>query len=300
MSGGRIDTSRPFLPLRIAVLTVSDTRDLDTDRSGQALEQRLQEAGHILVERVVIPDDRFGIAGRLRHWVASGKVDVILTTGGTGVTARDVTPEAVRDVIVKEIPGFGELFRSVSVETIGTSTVQSRALAGVAGRTYIFALPGSTGACKDAWDHILVFQLDHRHRPCNFAELLPRLVAEREAPRLTVETILRATERWCALVESAHGEGLTRLYGEGCRVALPDAGHEGAKVSARAVLETLGGRHFHYDSLGGPQIEPGGQSATDVGALVENGSARFVCTWVWRRDGDGALLHLQQIAPTPG
>ncbi len=299
MSGARIDETIPFQPLRIAVLTVSDTRDLHTDRSGKVLADRLESAGHILVERVVVTDDRHLIAHQLRHWVNSGTVDVALTTGGTGVTARDVTPEAVRDVIHKEVPGFGELFRAVSVDTIGTSTVQSRALAGVAGRSYIFALPGSTGACKDAWDRILVFQLDRRHRPCNFAELLPRLVKDDAAPSIALETVVRATERWCALLEAQHAEGLTRLYTAGCRVALPDAGHEGAKAAARAVMLTLGARRFRYESLGGVQLEPGGQSATDVGALVEDGTPRFVCTWVWRRDGDGVLLHLQQIAPTP-
>jgi molybdenum cofactor biosynthesis protein B len=280
-------------------LTVSDTRDLDSDRSGKLLVDRLTTAGHTLVERVVVTDDRHLIAHRLRRWVRSGAVDVVLTTGGTGVTARDVTPEAVRDVIHKEIPGFGELFRAVSVDTIGTSTVQSRALGGVAARTYIFALPGSTGACKDAWDRILVHQLDQRHRPCNFAELLPRLVRDDGPASIDRESVVRATERWCALVEAEHGEGLTRLYGADCRVALPDAGHEGAKAAAREVLLLLGGRSFRYESLGGVQVEPGGQSATDVGALVEKGTARFVCTWVWRRDDDGALLHLQQIAPTP-
>jgi molybdenum cofactor biosynthesis protein B len=276
---------------------VSDTRTLDTDTSGTLLVERLQAAGHQLVEREIVVDDRFLIADRIRRWVRSGGVDVVLSTGGTGVTARDVTPEAVRDVITKEITGFGELFRSISLQSVGTSTVQSRALGGLVERTYVFALPGSTGACKDAWDSILVHQLDNRHRPCNFAELIPRLVRDERPASIRLETVVRATERWCALVEAEHAEGLTRLYGAECRVALPAAGHEGPKVAAREVLATLGGRRFSYDSLGGPQVEPGGQSATDVGALVEDGRARFVCTWVWRRDDDGVLLHLQQIAP---
>jgi len=293
----QIDDTRPFLPLRVAVLTISDTRELATDTSGQLLVQRLQDAGHQLVDRQLVADDRCAIAHRIRRWVDSGEVDVVLTTGGTGVTARDVTPEAVRDVITKEIPGFGELFRARSVESVGTSTVQSRALAGVAKRTYVFALPGSTGACRDAWDGILVHQLDVRHRPCNFAELLPRLAPEEGLGSIQLETVVRATERWCALVEAEHAEGLSRLYGPGCRLALPDAGHEGPKVAAREVLAAVGGRRFRYDSLGGPQVEPGGQAATDVGALVEGGKAAFVCTWVWRRDDDGVLLYLHQIAP---
>jgi molybdopterin adenylyltransferase len=171
-----IDVERAFLPLRIAVLTVSDTRTLETDSSGALLVERALTAGHIVVERLIVADERARIAEQLQCWVDGAGVDVVLTTGGTGITARDVTPEAVRDVIQKEIPGFGELFRAMSVATIGTSTVQSRALGGVAKSTYVFALPGSTGACRDAWDGILVHQLDSRHRPCNFAELLPRLV----------------------------------------------------------------------------------------------------------------------------
>lgn len=170
-----IDPERTFRPLRIAVLTVSDTRTASDDRSGDLLEARATTAGHQVVARRIVVDDRQTIADAVRTWASGGEVDVVLTTGGTGVTGRDVTPEAVRDVIDKEIPGFGELFRWISFETIGTSTIQSRAMAGVAGRAYVFALPGSTGACRDAWDRILVHQLDSRFRPCNFAELQPRL-----------------------------------------------------------------------------------------------------------------------------
>jgi molybdenum cofactor biosynthesis protein B len=173
MSGS--DSARPFLPVRIAVLTVSDSRTLADDRSGDTLVERLQGAGHTLAERAIVTDDADAIAARLRDWAANREIDAILTTGGTGVTGRDVTPEAVRQVIEKEIPGFGELFRWLSFQTIGTSTIQSRALAGVADGTYVFALPGSTGACRDAWDQILAAQLDSRTRPCNFVELMPRL-----------------------------------------------------------------------------------------------------------------------------
>ncbi|KFL48106.1 molybdenum cofactor biosynthesis protein B [Sphingobium sp. ba1] len=170
-----IDESRAFIPVRIAVLTVSDTRGLADDRSGDALVERLEKAGHILAGRYVERDDKAAIVARLHTWIDDPKVDVILTTGGTGVTGRDVTPEAVAQVQDKEIPGFGELFRWLSYQKIGTSTIQSRATACVARGTYIFALPGSTGAVKDAWDGILITQLDSRFRPCNFVELMPRL-----------------------------------------------------------------------------------------------------------------------------
>lgn len=164
-----------FVPLQIAVLTVSDTRTLKDDRSGDTLVDRLQNAGHTLIERAVCQDDQALLVQQLQQWIADPRIEVVLTTGGTGVTGRDVTPEAMAQVWHKEIPGFGELFRMLSYQKIGTSTIQSRACAGVANGTYLFALPGSTGAVKDAWDDILVYQLDSRHRPCNFAELLPRL-----------------------------------------------------------------------------------------------------------------------------
>lgn len=171
----QITGPREFLPVRIAVLTVSDSRTLDDDRSGDTLVDRLTTAGHILAGRAIVKDDADLIAHQLRIWVSDANVDVIISTGGTGVTGRDVTPEAVRQVIDKEIPGFGELFRWLSFQKIGTSTIQSRALGGVADGTYIFALPGSTGACKDGWDGILATQLNSQFRPCNFVELMPRL-----------------------------------------------------------------------------------------------------------------------------
>ena len=171
----RVDPNRPFLPVNIAVLTVSDTRTPDTDRSGQVLVQRVDAAGHRIADRRIVPDDADAIAAVFRAWIADPGVDAVIATGGTGVTGRDVTPEAVHAVMDKEIPGFGELFRALSFQKIGTSTIQSRALAAVAGGTYLFAVPGSPGACKDAWDGILADQLDSRHRPCNFVELMPRL-----------------------------------------------------------------------------------------------------------------------------
>lgn len=170
-----LSADREFRPVNIAVLTVSDTRTLDDDRSGDTLQSRLTEAGHVLADRVICKDDADLIAAQFKAWVANPEIDVVISTGGTGVTGRDVTPEALAQVTDKEIPGFGELFRWISYQKIATSTVQSRATAAVADGTYIFVLPGSTGACKDAWDEILVHQLDYRHMPCNFVELMPRL-----------------------------------------------------------------------------------------------------------------------------
>jgi molybdenum cofactor biosynthesis protein B len=171
-----IDEAATFLPVRIAVLTVSDTRGAADDRSGDTLVARLEQAGHILADRAIERDDADAIVAWLEAWIADPGIDVIVTTGGTGVTGRDVTPEAVERVAEKMIPGFGELFRWLSYAKIGTSTVQSRACACVARGTYVFALPGSTGAVKDGWDGILAEQLDSRHRPCNFVELMPRLL----------------------------------------------------------------------------------------------------------------------------
>lgn len=170
-----IDPAAKFLPVRIAVLTVSDTRGPADDRSGDTLVARLSAAGHILADRAIIRDDADAIVDRLNAWIDDPAVDCVITTGGTGVTGRDVTPEAIERVQDKPIPGFGELFRWLSFQSIGTSTIQSRACACVARGTYIFALPGSTGAVKDGWDGILASQLDSRHKPCNFVELMPRL-----------------------------------------------------------------------------------------------------------------------------
>ncbi len=171
----RTDETKAFIPVRIAVLTVSDTRTPADDKSGDTLVERLTDAGHVLAARGIVPDDRATIADRLRHWIADPAIDVILSTGGTGLTGRDVTVEAHRDVYEKEIEAFATVFTIVSMQKIGTSAVQSRATGGVAGGKYLFALPGSPGACRDAWDEILKWQLDYRHRPCNFVEIMPRL-----------------------------------------------------------------------------------------------------------------------------
>ena len=171
----RIDETRPFIPVNIAVLTVSDTRTLANDTSGDALAERIAKAGQRVVARAIEKDDAGAIERLLRAWILDREVDVVITTGGTGITGRDVTPEAFDRVLEKRIEGFGELFRMLSYQKIGTSTMQSRALGGVAAGTYLFALPGSTGAVKDAWDDILLAQLDNRHRPCNLVELMPRL-----------------------------------------------------------------------------------------------------------------------------
>ena len=168
-------SDREFIPVRIAVLTVSDTRTVEDDKSGQTLIDRIEAAGHVLADRMILRDERDAIADQLREWIEDPNVDVVISTGGTGLTGRDVTVEAHRDVYEKEIDAFGTMFTIVSMKKIGTSAVQSRACAGVAGGTYLFALPGSPGACKDGWDEILAPQLDYRHMPCNFVEIMPRL-----------------------------------------------------------------------------------------------------------------------------
>ena len=168
-------SDREFIPVRIAVLTVSDSRSLADDRSGDTLVKRLEKAGHVLAARDIIPDDRADIAAKLKSWCDDPEIDVVISTGGTGLTGRDVTVEAHRDIYEKEIEAFGTLFTIVSIKKIGTSAVQSRATGGVCNGTYLFALPGSPGACKDGWDEILEAQLDYRHMPCNFVEIFPRL-----------------------------------------------------------------------------------------------------------------------------
>lgn len=170
-----LDQNRPFIALGIAVLTVSDTRRIEDDKSGQALADRLTAAGHKLADRAIVPDEVEAIRAQVARWIADPAVDAIITTGGTGFTGRDVTPEALEPVFEKRMDGFSIAFHHISMEKIGTSTVQSRATAGVAGGTFIFVLPGSPGACRDAWDGILAAQLDYRHRPCNFVEIAPRL-----------------------------------------------------------------------------------------------------------------------------
>jgi len=169
------DSTREFIPVRIAIMTVSDTRTRANDTSGDTLEARIKDAGHIVADRIIVPDEKDVIATQLKKWVGDLNIDAVISTGGTGLTGRDVTPEAFRSVFEKEIDGFSAVFHRISFEKVGTSTIQSRACAGVANGTYLFALPGSPGAVKDGWDGILKLQLDHRHKPCNFVEIMPRL-----------------------------------------------------------------------------------------------------------------------------
>ncbi len=171
----KLDENHPFKPLRIAVLTVSDTRDKATDKSGDTLVSMITNAGHAIAERAIVTDDLGAIRGKVQGWIDDPGVDVVITTGGTGFTCRDVTPEAVKPLLEKEMEGFAVIFHQISFTQVETSTIQSRACGGVAKGTYVFCLPGSPGACKDAWDGILKWQLDSRHRPCNLVEILPRL-----------------------------------------------------------------------------------------------------------------------------
>ena len=175
----KIDETRPFIAVRIAVLAVSDTRSLEDDRSGAALAEMIAAAGHELAERAIVKDEVSEIRAKVQGWIADARIDAVITTGGTGFTGRDVTPEAVRPLYEKEIDGFSTVFHMISFEKVGTSTIQSRACGGVAQGTYIFCLPGSPGACRDAWNGILKWQLDNRHRPCNFVEIMPRLEEHR-------------------------------------------------------------------------------------------------------------------------
>jgi molybdopterin adenylyltransferase len=178
-----IDEKRPFVPLKIAVLTVSDTRELADDKSGATLAERIEKANHVVAARAIVTDDVEKIQAQMRTWIGDPGIDVIISTGGTGFTGRDVTPEAVEPLLQKRMDGFSTVFHMVSMPKIGTSTIQSRATAGVANATFIFCLPGSPGACRDAWDEILVHQLDYRYRPCNFVELMPRLDEHMRRPK---------------------------------------------------------------------------------------------------------------------
>ncbi|MGE0628206.1 MAG: molybdenum cofactor biosynthesis protein B [Hyphomicrobiaceae bacterium] len=177
----RLDETRPFIPVRFAVLTVSDSRDLASDKSGSTLAGMIEADGHRLADRAIVKDDVEEIRSRIRHWIDDPTVDVVITTGGTGFTGRDVTPEAVKPLFEKEIDGFSTVFHLISFQKIETSTIQSRACGGLAQGTYIFCLPGSPGACKDAWGGILKWQFDNRHRPCNFVEIMPRLEEHRRS-----------------------------------------------------------------------------------------------------------------------
>ena len=183
----KIDETRPFLPVNIAILTVSDTRTAADDKSGNTLAEMIARDGHHVAARRIVKDDQAAIVAAIRSWIVDPQVDVVITTGGTGVTGRDVTPEAIESVLEKRIDGFGEMFRWISWPKIGTSTIQSRAIGGVAGGTYVFGLPGSPSACRDGWDEMLKWQLDNRHRPCNLVELMPRLQEHLTAkPKATV------------------------------------------------------------------------------------------------------------------
>jgi molybdopterin adenylyltransferase len=184
-----LDESREFIPLRIAVLTISDARTYQDDRSGETLAECLGAAGHVLAVRAIVPDDVVAIRSRVEAWITDPEIDVVITTGGTGFTGRDVTPEAIEPLFEKRMDGFATLFLLVSFEAIGTSAIQTRATAGVAQATYIFCLPGSPGACRDAWDNILVHQLDYRYRPCNFVELMPRLDEHLRRPKAKGATV---------------------------------------------------------------------------------------------------------------
>ncbi len=184
-----IDQTKQFVPLKFAVLTVSDTRELADDKSGATLSERIKAAGHIVVERNIVPDDVETIRARVKEWIEAPAVDVIITTGGTGFTGRDVTPEAVEPLFEKKMEAFAVLFLMVSFRKIGTSAIQSRATAGLANATYIFCLPGSPGACRDAWDEILVHQLDYRTQPCNFVEIMPRLDEHLRRPKAKGATV---------------------------------------------------------------------------------------------------------------
>jgi len=175
----KLDQTRPFIPVRIAVLTVSDTRGLAEDKSGDILSEMIAQAGHVVADRAIVKDDVAAIQSKVRTWIADAAIDVVITTGGTGFTGRDVTPEAIKPLFEKEIEGFSTVFHMISFDKVGTSTIQSRACGGLAQGTYIFCLPGSPGACKDAWNGILVHQLDNRHRPCNLVEIMPRLEEHR-------------------------------------------------------------------------------------------------------------------------
>jgi molybdenum cofactor biosynthesis protein B len=184
-----IDETKPFVPLKIAVLTVSDTRALADDKSGATLVERIEKAGHAVAARAIVTDDVAGIQAQMKAWIADPAIDVIISTGGTGFTGRDVTPEAVEPLFEKRMDGFATLFLLVSHAKIGTSAIQTRATAGVAGATYIFCLPGSPGACRDAWDEILLHQLDYRYRPCNFVEIMPRLDEHLRRPKAQGATV---------------------------------------------------------------------------------------------------------------
>lgn len=296
-----VDTSRSFVPLRLAILTVSDTRTLSTDTSGGILEARATEAGHHVVVRRVVPDLRDLVEAQLVAWADSGDVDVTLTTGGTGLTERDITPEAVHAVCDKLIPGFGEVFRALSMRSIGLSTLQSRATAGVCRGMPIFALPGSNGACRDAWDEILVHQLDIRYRPCNLAEIAPRLrrdpsprpecVEPGDAERLRAQLADALGRSDAAMLNACFADGPSTLLAPG-HAPLVDAPARAAWLAALPSGEGASTR-----ALADVSYEPGQLAARDVAELRLSATRAYVLSATLRRQQGRpvyVLVHLSE------
>ncbi len=295
-----IDESRPFQPLRLAVLTVSDSRTEATDRSGGVLCELATSAGHHIAARRIVVDRRDALVDQLMAWAEDPGVDVVLTTGGTGVTERDVTPEAVHEVCGKLIPGFGELFRQISFEIIGTSTVQSRATAGVCRGTYIFSLPGSPNACRDGWQHILAPQLDIRHRPCNFAELIPRLRADR-SPRfepLSAEAVAVAVETWG---DALIGDDPMVHYASEAAVCGPDGELREGHPAILALLSELTAGADAVTLQGTPTTRamPGGLSRSHLVTVhVVQGPSlqRFSVATTWQQRAEHPRIRSQHWA----
>lgn len=297
-----VDSSRSFVPLRLAILTVSDTRTLSTDTSGAILAERAQQAGHHVVVRRVVPDLRDLVEAQLLAWAESGDVDVTLTTGGTGLTERDITPEAVHAVCDKLIPGFGEVFRTLSMRSIGLSTLQSRATAGVCRGMPIFALPGSNGACRDAWDEILVHQLDIRYRPCNLAEIAPRLrrdpsprpecVVPGDAEALRTELLLALATGDAAALRACFGEGSTLLVPG--RAPLTDTAGREAWLGG-----TPRGAGYRHEGLCAVSYEPGQLAARDVALLHFGPESAYVMSATLRRQQGRAVYSLLHLAEPP-
>jgi len=298
-----IDLTRSFVPLRLAILTVSDTRTLTTDTSGGILAARVEEAGHRVVVRRVVPDLRGLVEAQLLAWADAGEVDVTLTTGGTGLTERDITPEAVHAVCDKLIPGFGEVFRTLSMRTIGLSTLQSRATAGVCRGMPIFALPGSNGACRDAWDEILVHQLDIRYRPCNLAEIAPRLRRD-PSPRPECVVPGDAEQLRARLVDALARNDAAALHAcfvdEGATLLAPGAAPLTTAPAREAWLASLPrGEGTSAEALAEVSYEPGQLAARDVAVLRLSPTRAYVMSATLRRQHGRlvyALLHLSERA----
>ena len=316
-----IDETRSFRALNIAILTISDSRTPETDTSGDTLAQRAKAAGHRIAARRIVPDVRYSIEEQLLHWIDTEHVDVVLTTGGTGVTGRDVTPEAVEHVCDKIIPGFGELFRWQGYQKIGTSTIQSRATAGVARGTYLFAIPGSTGACKDAWDGILASQLDTRFRPCNFAELLPRLEENRvgNLEPMSLAEVKAAQTTWAERVMAQDPEGLCDLYDYDVLMFKPTmaADVRTDRAGARSYFVAgdpdypndtgfilQGWVEVTFESARGPRMGGGGISWRDMGHYTftnaEGQSTKVDYTFAYHKKGGKVLITLHHSSYNVG